>query len=63
MYAFRAYSEGIWPPAVKDDRRALAVLANQLEAHGRAFRILHDEDRVADLGGEDHEEGARGAEK
>ena len=53
VYAFRAYSEGIWPPAVRDDRRALAVLANLLEAHGRAFRILHAEDRV-DADGDGH---------
>jgi beta-glucosidase len=46
VYAFRAYSEGIWPPGVRDDGRALAVMANLLEAHGRAWRILHDEDRV-----------------
>jgi beta-glucosidase len=44
--AFRAYSEGVWPPGYRDDSRALGVLANLLEAHGRAFRILHDEDRA-----------------
>jgi len=44
--AFRAYSEGLWPPARRDDGRALGVMANLLEAHGRAFRILHDEDRA-----------------
>jgi beta-glucosidase len=42
--AFRAYSEGAWPPAQRDDARALVVLANLLEAHGRAYRILHEED-------------------
>ena len=46
VFAFRAYSEGAWPPEVRDDSRALAVLANLLEAHGRAFQILHAEDRV-----------------
>jgi beta-glucosidase len=44
--AFRAYSEGVWPPGRRDDGRALGVMANLLEAHGRAYRILHDEDRV-----------------
>jgi len=44
--AFRAYSEGVWPPGRRDDGRALAVMANLLEAHGRAYRILHDEDRA-----------------
>jgi beta-glucosidase len=46
VYAFRGYSEGIWPPGVRDDSRALAVMGNLLEAHGRAARILHEEDRV-----------------
>ncbi len=44
--AFRAYSEGVWPPGRRDDGRALGVMANLLEAHGRAYRILHDEDRA-----------------
>jgi len=44
--AFRAYSEGVWPPGRRDDGRALGVMANLLEAHGRAYRILHDEDRT-----------------
>ncbi len=46
VLAFRSYSEGVWPPQVRDDSRALAVMANQLEAHGRAYRILHEEDRA-----------------
>jgi beta-glucosidase len=46
VYAFRAYSEGVWPPGRHDDGRALGVMAHLLEAHGRAFRILHDEDRT-----------------
>jgi beta-glucosidase len=45
VLAFRAYSEGVWPPAKKDDSGALAVMANLLEAHGRAYAILKDEDR------------------
>ena len=45
VFAFRGWSEGIWPPAVRDDSRALEVIANQLEAHGRAYRVLHSEDR------------------
>ena len=44
--AFRSYSEGVWPPGRRDDGRALAVMANLLEAHGRAARILRDEDRI-----------------
>ena len=46
VYAFRGWSEGVWPPAVRDDSRALSVIANLLEAHGRAYRILKSEDRV-----------------
>ena len=46
VFAFRGWSEGVWPPAVHDNSRALEVIANQLEAHGRAYRILHEEDRT-----------------
>ena len=46
VFAFRSWVEGVWPPAVRDDSRALAVLAHQLEAHGRAFHVLHSEDRT-----------------
>jgi beta-glucosidase len=46
VLAFRAYSEGLWPPQRRDDSAALQVIANQLEAHGRAYRTLHAEDRA-----------------
>ncbi len=46
VYAFRAYSEGLWPPRKRDDSAALCVIANMLEAHGRAYQILHEEDRI-----------------
>ncbi len=45
VLAFRAYSEGLWPPQERDDSAALAAMANLLEAHGRAYRALHEEDR------------------
>jgi beta-glucosidase len=45
VFGFRAYSQGRWPPADRDDSAALVVIANLLEAHGRAYRILHEEDR------------------
>jgi len=45
VLAFRGWSEGLWPPRKRDDGLALEVLANLLEAHGRAYRILHEEDR------------------
>jgi len=46
VYAFRAYSEGVWPPNRKDDGLALEVIANQLEAHALACRVLREEDRA-----------------
>jgi beta-glucosidase len=46
VFAFRGWSEGVWPPAVRDNSRALAVIAHQLEAHGRAYHVLHSEDRA-----------------
>ena len=46
VFAFRGWSEGLWPPAVRDNSRALTVIAHQLEAHGRAFHVLHAEDRA-----------------
>ncbi|MEK7331269.1 MAG: family 1 glycosylhydrolase [Candidatus Eisenbacteria bacterium] len=53
VYAFRAYSEGLWPPRRRDASAALAVLAHLLEAHGRAYRILHAED-TRDADGDGH---------
>ena len=53
VFAFRGWSEGVWPPGVKDNSRALAVIANQLEAHARAYHILHDADRT-DADGDGH---------
>jgi beta-glucosidase len=46
VMGFRGWSEGTWPPAKRDDSLALEVIANLLEAHGRAYRILHEEDRA-----------------
>jgi len=46
VLAFRAYSEGLWPPRKRDNGAALVVMANLLEAHGRAYRVIHDEDRI-----------------
>ena len=53
VYSFRSYSEGAWPPARHDDGAALRVMANLLEAHGLAYRILHEEDRM-DADGDGH---------
>ncbi len=46
VLAFRGYSEGVWPPGVRDQGRALHVIAHLLEAHGRAYHVLHAEDRA-----------------
>jgi len=46
VFGFRGWSEGVWPPAARDNSRALVVIANQLEAHGRAYRVLHEEDQA-----------------
>jgi len=46
VLSFRGWSEALWPPSIKDDSRALQVIANQLVAHGRAYHILHDEDQI-----------------
>ena len=53
VYAFRGWSEGIWPPRKRDNGAALAVIANLLEAHAGAYRILHEEDRT-DADGDGH---------
>jgi len=45
VFAFRGWSSGLWPPGRRDDGAALAVMANLLEAHGLAYRILHEQDR------------------
>ncbi|MCC6649959.1 MAG: glycoside hydrolase family 1 protein [Candidatus Eisenbacteria bacterium] len=53
VFAFRGWSEGIWPPAVRDNSRALGVIAHQLEAHGRAYHAIHEADRL-DADGDGH---------
>jgi beta-glucosidase len=53
VLAFHAYAEGAWPPARRDERAALQVLARLLEAHGRAAAALRAEDR-SDADGDGH---------
>jgi beta-glucosidase len=53
VYAFRAYSEGRWPPGKRDDSVALTVIGHLLEAHARASAILRSEDRT-DADGDGH---------
>jgi beta-glucosidase len=46
VLGFYGYASGAWPPGVTDRSRALAVIANLLEAHGRAAHALRDADRT-----------------
>ena len=46
VLGFYGYDAGIFPPGVKDRSRALAVIANLLEAHGRAAHALRESDKV-----------------
>ncbi len=46
VLGFYGYDAGIFPPGVKDRSRALAVIANLLEAHGLASQTLREADRV-----------------
>jgi beta-glucosidase len=46
VFGFYAYDAGLFPPGMRDRSRALAVIANLLEAHGLASQALRDTDRV-----------------
>src|SRR5882672_2282892 len=46
VLGFYAYDAGYFPPGVQDRSRALAVIANLLEAHGLAAHALKEADRV-----------------
>ena len=46
VLAFRGWSQGVWPPGKRDNSAALAVMANLIEAHGRAYRALHQADTI-----------------
>jgi beta-glucosidase len=46
VYGFYAYDSGIFPPGIRDRSRALAVIANMIEAHGLAAREIHEADRA-----------------
>jgi beta-glucosidase len=51
VLGFYGYDAGIFPPGVRDRSRALAVIANLLEAHGLACHALKEADRT-DLDGD-----------
>ena len=53
VLAFRGWSQGVWPPGKRDDSAALMVMANSIEAHGRAYRALHQADTI-DADGDGH---------
>src|SRR5512139_1510202 len=46
VLGFYGYDSGEWPPGVRDRTRALAVIANLLEAHGVAAQALRAADRA-----------------
>lgn len=41
VYAYESYSRGLWPPLKKDFGLTLRVLGNLLEAHARAYSVIH----------------------
>jgi beta-glucosidase len=46
VLGFYGYDAGIFPPGIKNRSRALAVIANLLEAHGLAAHALKEVDKV-----------------
>jgi len=42
VYAYESYSIGYWPPFKKSLTAAMRVLGNLLEAHARAYGIIHE---------------------
>ncbi len=47
VYAFKAYDEGSFPPYKKDRKSALRVMANLIKAHGKAYRVIHQIDKIS----------------
>jgi len=43
LVCFKSYVEGEWPPGQKSFGIGLKVLRNMLEAHGKAYHVLHQE--------------------
>lgn len=41
VYAYESYSRGNWPPLKKDFNLTLLVLGNVMEAHARAYAVIH----------------------
>ncbi len=41
VYAYESYSRGRWPPLKQDFTLALRVLGNVMEAHARAYAVIH----------------------
>ncbi|MBI4862276.1 MAG: glycoside hydrolase family 1 protein [Candidatus Riflebacteria bacterium] len=46
VYALASYGNGVFPPGKTDVGVALRVYARLIEAHGKAYRALHDSDRI-----------------
>lgn len=41
VYIYEGYEIGVWPPFVKNMRRALKVYINLVRAHKKAYKIIH----------------------
>jgi beta-glucosidase len=42
VFAFSAFIEGVFPPGKKDIKTALRVMQHMIQAHTRAYTIIHD---------------------
>ena len=49
VYAYMGYFTGLWPPGRCSMRSSFRVLRNMVRAHGRAYRILHEESPRSDV--------------
>lgn len=59
VYVYAAYTVGVFPPGISDQRRAFEVLAHLLQAHARAYHAVHRESPQARVGVAHHYRGFR----
>jgi beta-glucosidase len=50
VFAFSAYIEGVFPPGKQDLSAALRVMLHMVQAHARAYHIIHDLQKEARVG-------------
>ncbi len=50
VYAYAAYSEGVFPPGKKDINTAFHVMTNLVSGHARAYHIIHEVQPEARVG-------------